>query len=384
MARSKLIPVSYLSTSDRPMLPAQQVFFLYPFSTYHHLEYYLGIEMDELPLCVRENTEYLQEDMRYLFEASRWAMVPTLKTLQSIIHFQLQNSAKPLHRRKKYTEVFPLQEYEYTFVPLTMRRTPVYVHRPKKPATRYDYPYDDLPHFKSRAHPIYVTLFLYQTLKSLRSSKLEMSHRLSDHMNLMRSMKCIWNDAGPPLDFVNEEWRGPHRLIFLDGCEPTFFDDFPCCKDLEGFAIDDIDLYADVEDYSDIYSSESAKTQTGSLPPPSPTRNPGRHAAWRAKITEWAQEVSHHGSSPVSAGLDDDELDVDETIHPDDPIRLFEDAVSTCDPEIVSSIQYTIRLRDHWKYTSNEWSFLATGMALTIAIPPPSHWGELPFFEGFS
>ncbi|KAK7462361.1 hypothetical protein VKT23_007962 [Stygiomarasmius scandens] len=257
-----------------------------------------------------------------------------------------------------------------------MKRAPVYIHRPNKPSARYDYPYDHLPHFKSRVHPIYVTAYLYRTLKCLRHSTLEMSHRLSQHMSMMRSLKCVWNDR-PLLDFVDEEWRGPHRLVFLDGLEPTFFDDFPCCKDLEGFTIDDIDLDADFDDdHSDIYDLESAKTQTGSFSPPSPARYPTRHEAWRLGIIRWASDVSLYALSPASS-----DYDAEDTSYPDDPIRSFDDAFCACDPRVISTVRYTIRLRDHWRYSSNDWTFLATGIPLTLPVPSPKHWGELPYFD---
>ncbi|KAF5336221.1 hypothetical protein D9758_014345 [Tetrapyrgos nigripes] len=389
-----VLPLASLSSSKKRKYKGLENTRLLPgFTKYHVLEYYMGLEEFELPLECADNTVLLRPDMKLLLEQLKWALIPALETLEVLVAFQLENEHKPLHRRQIYTEIVPSQEYEYAFVPLHMDCAPLYIHHPNGTSTRYDWPYTNLPHFKLPTHPIYACAFLFHAMLCMMS-KLQTSMRLASSIQKVLSLRHIWLKKVPSI-FREEEAWGQHRHVFLDGREPTFFQDFPCCNEIKGFTMEEVDLYQDIEDnYSDIYTSDSRITKTGSLLPPSPIRFPSRYALWKEGISQWAIDVldsQDPEDAPPTSDFTDPQFDSDDggvelcscSDCLNEPVRSFDDALQTCDENVVSSVTYTIRLRDHWKYTSNEWAFLATGFPLlTAPIAPPSFWGELPFVEG--
>ncbi|KAL1735033.1 hypothetical protein EV714DRAFT_280660 [Schizophyllum commune] len=123
-----------------------------------HFEYYWGIEKGEIDLSSPLNHVQLRSDMAERMNKSEWALVPSKRIIDIIHALSEYNKAADPHKRKRFTEELPEQEYEYEFVPLhiaTRDRPSMYLKRGST-ITTINKAYSKMPRIRSHAHPLFV------------------------------------------------------------------------------------------------------------------------------------------------------------------------------------------------------------------------------------
>ncbi|KAJ8073123.1 hypothetical protein PM082_019991 [Marasmius tenuissimus] len=111
----------------------------------------------EIELDTAQNILQIRASVKKLLEESKWTVLPTEETLEALRKLLEENFKRSdWGRRKLYTEVFPVQEYEYRFFTLCPDANvdiTLILDSKRRP---YQAPFTDIPHFRSNIHPIYV------------------------------------------------------------------------------------------------------------------------------------------------------------------------------------------------------------------------------------
>ncbi|KAL1660121.1 hypothetical protein GGF50DRAFT_63868 [Schizophyllum commune] len=196
-----------------------------------HFEYYWGLQKGELDLDTPLNHIQLRSDMAKRLDENEWTIVPTKQTINTIIALSDFNKTADVHKRRRFTEVLPDQEYEYDFVPLHLAkrdRPSIFLKRGSTIRT-INKAYSKMPHIKSRAHPLFVVfhtdndiLSAYDSLPQAKEERLSgMTHAVLNR----------WLDS-PPIEFlVGPDVWAKHRHPWSDDgsvaraqlstCKPT-------------------------------------------------------------------------------------------------------------------------------------------------------------------
>ncbi|KAL1746766.1 hypothetical protein HDZ31DRAFT_61959 [Schizophyllum fasciatum] len=183
-----------------------------------HFEYHWGLRKGELDLSTPLNHIELRDDMVQSLRDGLWTLMPTKQTLDAILKLAECNSAaENVTARKAFTELLPEMEYEYEFVPLTIKeedRPVIYVSEGSKTrAVRA--PYSRMPRIKARAHPLFVVfhadtpLALYDSSPRSKVARLEM---------IVTDIMDYWLTR-PPLTFVvgPDVWKQHRHPLSDDG-----------------------------------------------------------------------------------------------------------------------------------------------------------------------
>ncbi|KAL1750762.1 hypothetical protein FB107DRAFT_294363 [Schizophyllum commune] len=123
-----------------------------------HFEYYWGLQRGEIDLSSPLNHVQLRSDMAERMDKSEWTLLPTKRTIDTINALSEYNKSADFHKRKRFTEALPKQEYEYEFVPLHIAkrdRPSMYLKRGSTTRT-INKAYSKMPRIRSHAHPLFV------------------------------------------------------------------------------------------------------------------------------------------------------------------------------------------------------------------------------------
>ncbi|KAI4293779.1 hypothetical protein K525DRAFT_253339, partial [Schizophyllum commune Loenen D] len=196
-----------------------------------HFEWYWGLQKGELDLSTPLNHIQLRSDMAKRLDEQEWTIIPTKRTLDTINALSDFNKTADVHKRRRFTEVLPDQEYEYDFVPLHIAkrdRPSIFLKRGSTIRT-INKAYSKMPRIKSRAHPLFVVfhtdndiLSAYDSLPQAKEERLSgMTHAVLNR----------WLDR-PPIEFlVGPDVWAKHRHPWSDDgsvaraqlstCKPT-------------------------------------------------------------------------------------------------------------------------------------------------------------------
>ncbi|KAF9263972.1 hypothetical protein L218DRAFT_958802 [Marasmius fiardii PR-910] len=120
---------------------------------YSPFEFALGFERrGQMDLDTPYNKIQLRSSMIKLLHTNAWALLPTLKVMKDVKKFHRANLECPVNERKFYTD-----EYEYVLHPIEMDVELAIIsgNGERQP---FQHPYNDLPHFRSNAHPLHVIM----------------------------------------------------------------------------------------------------------------------------------------------------------------------------------------------------------------------------------
>ncbi|KAL1754383.1 hypothetical protein FB107DRAFT_291709 [Schizophyllum commune] len=181
-----------------------------------HFEYYWGLQKGELDLDTPFNHIQLRSDMAKRLDENEWTIVPTKRTINAIIALSDFNKTADVHKRRRFTEVLPEQEYEYDFVPLHITqgdRPSMYLKRGSTTRT-INKAYSKMPRIKSRAHPLFV---VFRTDRDILSAYYTISKSKKDRLrDMTHAVLFRWQDC-PPIEFlVGPDVWAKHRHPWSD------------------------------------------------------------------------------------------------------------------------------------------------------------------------
>ncbi|KAL1703151.1 hypothetical protein EV121DRAFT_292580 [Schizophyllum commune] len=166
-----------------------------------HFEYYWGIERGEIDLSSPLNHVQLRSDMAERMNKSEWALVPSKRIIDIIHALSEYNKAADPHKRKRFTEELPEQEYEYEFVPLhiaTRDRPSMYLKRGSTIRT-INKAYSKMPRIRSHAHPLFV---VFRADRLILTGYPSLSKVKLDRLTQMTSAVLYHWLRSPPVEFL--------------------------------------------------------------------------------------------------------------------------------------------------------------------------------------
>ncbi|KAL1713077.1 hypothetical protein EV715DRAFT_212365 [Schizophyllum commune] len=173
-----------------------------------HFEYYWGLQRGEIDLSSPLNHVQLRSDMAERMDKSEWALLPTKRTIDTINALSEYNKTADLHKRKRFTEELPEQEYEYEFVPLHIAkrdRPSMYLKRGSTTRT-INKAYSKMPRIRSHAHPLFV-VFRADDLILIGSPSLSKVKKERFRQMTSSSGSSTSSDAGTSFSAVDlREW----------------------------------------------------------------------------------------------------------------------------------------------------------------------------------
>ncbi|KAI5886946.1 uncharacterized protein SCHCODRAFT_02672135 [Schizophyllum commune H4-8] len=196
-----------------------------------HFEWYWGLQKGELDLSTPLNHIKLRSDMVERLDKKEWTIIPTKRTLDTINALSDFNKTADVHKRRRFTEVLPEQEYEYDFVPLRIAkgdRPSMYLKRGSTTKT-INKAYSKMPRIKSRAHPLFV---IFHTDNDILSAYDSIPEAKEERLfGMTHAVLNRWLDR-PPIEFlVGPDVWAKHRHPWSDDgyiartqlstCKPT-------------------------------------------------------------------------------------------------------------------------------------------------------------------
>ncbi|KAF5344407.1 hypothetical protein D9758_015459 [Tetrapyrgos nigripes] len=160
--RNGAVSIDSLSLASERTSPELQFLFPSHLPHPHYIEYFMGLKKSELCLESTINLISLQPSMSRVLKAGKWSFAPTEETLELMADLQRYNYANPMSRRLHFAKVLPFKEYEYELINLGITDR-IFVHG-SHGTTHFDYPYTDMPQFKSDIHPFLVAAHCHLTL----------------------------------------------------------------------------------------------------------------------------------------------------------------------------------------------------------------------------
>ncbi|KAL1672567.1 hypothetical protein EV122DRAFT_283818 [Schizophyllum commune] len=164
-------------------------------------EYCWGMEKGQLDLCTTLNYVQLRSDMADRMDQNDWALLPTKSILSALNALSDHNKSAEVHKRKRFTEFLPEQEYEYEFLPIRIGkrdRPSVYLKRGSSTRT-INKAYSKVPRIRSRAHPLFVIYCTWNQL--LASSTWLPDAKASRLVGTVGDTVHRWRMA-PPIEFL--------------------------------------------------------------------------------------------------------------------------------------------------------------------------------------
>ncbi|ESK84023.1 hypothetical protein Moror_11526 [Moniliophthora roreri MCA 2997] len=174
------------------------------------LEFFMGINYGELRLEKSPNTVHVRSSIKRLLQDQKLALIPTEETLDKLLKLHSQNLECEVYARTRYRDVLPHQEYEYLVRSFDLKE-PLSIISHDGSRHTYTPPHDNLPHFRSTAHPFLVVRNAASTLFAAALRRLPVK---DVKVMVIRSkwykapptfaQKPDWKELGHPLDRVGD------------------------------------------------------------------------------------------------------------------------------------------------------------------------------------
>ncbi|KAK7017519.1 hypothetical protein VNI00_018598 [Paramarasmius palmivorus] len=134
----------------------------------YSLEFFMGLNYRETKLKMSPNIIYgvfafvnfpfsdstralVRSSIKRLLQEQQLALIPTEEVVDKLLEVWDHNEkCKLLHKRIRYTEVLPQQEYEYTLRTFTLK-TPLFLVMPDGTRQTYQPPFQKMPHVRLQA-----------------------------------------------------------------------------------------------------------------------------------------------------------------------------------------------------------------------------------------
>ncbi|KAK7026845.1 hypothetical protein VNI00_015387 [Paramarasmius palmivorus] len=117
----------------------------------YSLEFFMGLNYGETKLKMSPNIIYVRSSIKRLLQEQQLALIPTEEVVDKLLEVWDHNEkCKLLHKRIRYTEVLPQQEYEYTLRTFALKN-PLFLIMPDGTRQTYQSPFHKMPHVRLQA-----------------------------------------------------------------------------------------------------------------------------------------------------------------------------------------------------------------------------------------